>query len=538
MGRQGQTCDKPRVATACFDPLQFAICLPTPFLNSPSLWFPTMGQPFLTFEDLKMCFSLCCCVYGIGTLGMPGNYARAGYGWATAALLSMASVNIYATVCISKLMLAAPKSVRTFGDLGEFVFGRPGRWLISVILTVTCFLGPIAFLVLGGVILTILFPHSYQDSTWIVLMGLTLLPVCLIPTLKEGAGVAAAGFFATLVADVFSLYMLVSNMDGPATGLATPSPNLSFKQVASAFGNLALAYGAGVVIPALQREHSEPTRMPRIIVVSMGLITLLFLVIAITGVSIVGCQIPGNLLFAIAGSSLGFSVSRGGVVVTYLCMQLHITIAFSVIIFPAFYTLEGFVLGIHKTMLRVSSHADVDAVTEFALVDSPSAMAKSASMAFPDQANDDDQHLHEIDSTTYKQPGVYVKVALLRTAVVAALVVVAVVWKDHVLDLLDFLGASCVSLCCMVIPMVLYLKHFGASLHVAERVLATIAIVASLVIGAYVAYESAGPLFNPGPPPPAGPAPWDAPKFPYCSGSYVNMVYTNVSYHKAWMAKP
>ncbi|RLO05754.1 hypothetical protein DYB28_012391, partial [Aphanomyces astaci] len=51
----------------------------------------TMSNPFLTVEDLKLSFSLFCCVYGIGTLSMPGNYAKVGYGWATAALVFMAA---------------------------------------------------------------------------------------------------------------------------------------------------------------------------------------------------------------------------------------------------------------------------------------------------------------------------------------------------------------------------------------------------------------------------------------------------------------
>ncbi|ETV89849.1 hypothetical protein H310_15312 [Aphanomyces invadans] len=37
-----------------------------------------MSKLFLTTEDMKMCFSLLWCVYGIGTLGMPGKLAGAG----------------------------------------------------------------------------------------------------------------------------------------------------------------------------------------------------------------------------------------------------------------------------------------------------------------------------------------------------------------------------------------------------------------------------------------------------------------------------
>ncbi|ETV93314.1 hypothetical protein H310_12602 [Aphanomyces invadans] len=257
---------------------------------------PVMSKPFLTIEDMKMCFSLFCCVYGIGTLGMPGNYARAGYFWATVALVFMAAVNTYATVCMSKVMLEAPKSVRTMGDLGEFVMGCTGRWLMTVTQMMTCVLVPIAFLVLGGIMCSIMFADSYEPTTWIIIMGLSLLPVCLIPTLKEGAGAAAAGCLGTVLADAIALYLLVDGMhDLNTEGVSTPKPHPTFKQVASVFGNLALAYGAGIVIPALQRDHSDPTRMPRIIYVTLAIISTFFMIVAITGVSAVGCQIPGNL---------------------------------------------------------------------------------------------------------------------------------------------------------------------------------------------------------------------------------------------------
>ncbi|KAE9004996.1 hypothetical protein PF005_g16816, partial [Phytophthora fragariae] len=47
----------------------------------------TMSKgPFLTGEDCKSAFNLFCCIYGIGTLGMPGNFARAGPAIAVSAM--------------------------------------------------------------------------------------------------------------------------------------------------------------------------------------------------------------------------------------------------------------------------------------------------------------------------------------------------------------------------------------------------------------------------------------------------------------------
>ncbi|RLN10229.1 hypothetical protein BBJ28_00025187, partial [Nothophytophthora sp. Chile5] len=90
------------------------------------------SKPFFTLEDGKIAFNLFCCMYGIGTLGMPGNFARAGPVIAILAMVFMAFANTYASVALSKVILLAPKSVKTFSDLGEWCMGPTGRWLCVV----------------------------------------------------------------------------------------------------------------------------------------------------------------------------------------------------------------------------------------------------------------------------------------------------------------------------------------------------------------------------------------------------------------------
>uniref|UniRef100_K3WR10 Amino acid transporter transmembrane domain-containing protein n=1 Tax=Globisporangium ultimum (strain ATCC 200006 / CBS 805.95 / DAOM BR144) TaxID=431595 RepID=K3WR10_GLOUD len=120
------------------------------------------SKPFLTGEDLKIAFNLFCCVYGIGTLGMPANFSRAGPVLATIALLFMAFANVYSSVVISKVMLTAPRSVKTYSDLGEFCMGKTGRYLVVIFQMANCLLVPCAFLVLGGTLLTSLFPDTFK----------------------------------------------------------------------------------------------------------------------------------------------------------------------------------------------------------------------------------------------------------------------------------------------------------------------------------------------------------------------------------------
>ncbi|KAG2511644.1 hypothetical protein JM16_008193, partial [Phytophthora kernoviae] len=259
-------------------------------------------MPFFTLEDLKIAFNFFCVVYGIGTLGLPANFARSGAPIATVALLFMGFANICSCVAVSRVLLAAPKSVKTYGDLGEWCCGKIGRWVVTFAQFGVCCLVPCAYLVLGGILLDGISPDAFDQQYWSVIMAAMLLPVILVPTLKEGAAAAFAGCLGTVLADAIAIGVLATGIgsDHPTV----PKPELEFSEVASSFGNLALAYSAAVLVPALQREHTQPERMPRVVACTMIFSACCFLVIGETSYSYAGCQIPGNLLFAINGTAL------------------------------------------------------------------------------------------------------------------------------------------------------------------------------------------------------------------------------------------
>uniref|UniRef100_K3WR17 Amino acid transporter transmembrane domain-containing protein n=1 Tax=Globisporangium ultimum (strain ATCC 200006 / CBS 805.95 / DAOM BR144) TaxID=431595 RepID=K3WR17_GLOUD len=480
------------------------------------------GKAFFTLEDAKIAFNLFCCVYGIGTLGMPGNFSRAGPVIAVIALLFMAFANVYSSVACSKVMLIAPRTVKTYGDLGEWCMGKTGRWLVLVFQISNCLLTPCAFLVLGGTLLSSLFPGAFSDKTWIVLMAILVLPVVLIPTMKEGAGAAFAGCMGTLIGDIIGIGLLMHGMSGHPS---VPSPDLSFKQVANTFGNLSLAYGAGIVIPALQRQHSDPTRMPRIIFVTMGSISVLFLVLASTGYSAVGCQISGNLLYSIFPdattglSKLGFHSDKGMAILAYLFMQLHITIAFSVILHPALYLLERMLLGMHQKKAE-----DIESSSHYEKVETPSGdlltrLSKGSvvSMADIEKVSLDEDE----ESLEYRGTNV-IKYILLRIAVVVILVVASVLLKDHFLDLTDFIGASAVTMNSIVLPIMFYLKVLWNKVPVWEKVPALVVVAVCFVLGCYVTYTSGKQLFNPDETDPEI-------LFPFCHADEQRQLYWNAS---------
>ncbi|KDO33638.1 hypothetical protein SPRG_01608 [Saprolegnia parasitica CBS 223.65] len=471
------------------------------------------SNKFMTIEDFKAAFSLFCSVCGVGSLGLPGNYARAGYFWASFGFFFMAAVNTYATWCIAKVMLVAPQTVFTFGDLAEWSMGKGGRYVTTLAQTVMCTLLPIVFLVLGGSLLVVLFPMSFSQTTWIVLMGITLLPVCLIPTLKEGAGAAAAGCLGTIFADGIALYLLITNMqDVNPTGISPPGPEIGFEQVTTVFGNLALAYGAGIMIPTLLREHSEPERLPKLILITMFVICSFFLLVSILGVFSTGCQTPGNLLFSIANPALGFTADRGFVILSFLFMQLHITIAFAVVIFPVFQIMERIFLKMHIYELDAPAASAND-------IETPAIDAVGTS--FQDEKTLVVNHIDPADA--YKVPGAYFKAATLRTIMVVLCVVVAVIWKDHLGALMDFVGASSSCTVCMILPIIFYNKTFWTTTSIAEKAVGAVFVLVTVFLAIYVSINTGKELF--------APQTKDASiLFPLCPANYQKVVFTNTTH--------
>ncbi|KUF91311.1 WD repeat-containing protein 35 [Phytophthora nicotianae] len=375
-------------------------------------------MPFFTFEDAKTSFNLFCCMYGIGTLGMPGNFSRAGPVIAVIAMAFMAFANIYSSVKMSQVILLAPKSVKTFGDLGEWSMGKWGRWLCVISQMGSCLLIPCVFLVLGGSLLDGLFPDAFSATVWIILMALMVLPVCLIPTLKEGAGAAFAGCMGTIIADVIGVAVVMYGMRGHPT---VPSPDLKISQVLGCFGNLALAYGAGIVIPDLQPADME-----------------------------VG---------------LGYAESTT----------------------PAIVQTES------RRSSKMSYVSVADSEREFK--DDP-----------------------EAEAAEYRGGKNTIKYIALRVVIVAILVVLSIIFQDHFSDFSDFVGASCITTNCILLPIVFYLMKAWRTIPIYEKAAALIVTVVCFVLGCYVTYTTGKSLFTPTN---------DDTEFPYCGSEYENQIYYN-----------
>ncbi|KAE9081474.1 hypothetical protein PF010_g21985 [Phytophthora fragariae] len=252
----------------------------------------------------------------------------------------------------------------------------------------------------------------------------------------------------------------------------------------------------------------------------------LFLIIGETSYAFVGCQIPGNLLFAIGGTALNLNANRGAVVLAYLFMQLHITIAMSVILNPVLYILERGVLGMHKRphLAAIDEESPAFEGINTPQKDRVSAIGATAGPSVTSFADAEYDLSPEALIEEYHNSGpiVTAKYMTLRIAVVVILLVIAIIFKDHFIDFTDFVGAWAVSMACIILPIFFYFKVFWNRTPWYEKAVGAFIIVICAGLGVYVTYTTGKNLFL---------NIVSDKTFPYCPSDYDMVVYTNETFY-------
>lgn len=507
-------------------------------------------------EDRACVVLLFCATFGVGSMSFGAIFAAAGPLLASLSIYFLSACNLHArcacvwplslllivvsaprvahstcvclwlctdSVAVSKAMTVAPVSVRTFSDLGYFAFGDTGRRVVLVSEAGVCFLSPIAFLILGG---TTLLPFVF-DSTpwaadwrateWIVIMALGVLPIVLIPTLKGAAPLCLLGCVAAIVADITCVaYSLDSIKFSPR------ETQLEVAHVGQTFGTIMFAMGTAIIIPPIQRQHTDPSRVANLVSLTLLVITSIYLLLGIVTYYQFGCTAPATLLDQLP-PSLYRQLAAG-------LMLVHVVIAFPVLLTPTLFDIERHVLGKDsdievlqqslalkharersgggsgsdgKPILRSSavpslasldtdafaygsSHGD-GAYTPYVPQHSPTSVAdSSAAAAYP--------VFHDADVAFTMRDRICS--SLIRTATVAVQTLLAVMLQSSFMDLLSLIGATAITLSCMVMPCLCYLKVHPITtanfLGQCDKALCYTIIVVSSALGVYCTLVAAG----------------------------------------------
>uniref|UniRef100_H3GY29 Amino acid transporter transmembrane domain-containing protein n=1 Tax=Phytophthora ramorum TaxID=164328 RepID=H3GY29_PHYRM len=489
-------------------------------------------------DDVLCVALLFCATFGVGSMSFGSIFAAAGPVLAAMGVYFISACNLHArsdlahypaietqlltltcqcistrrSVAVSKALMVAPVNVRTFSDLGYFAFGELGRRVVLLSEWGACFLSPIAFLILGG---TILLPCLFEDTAagehwspthWIMVMSLGVLPVILIPTLKAAAPLAYIGGLVAVLADVICIGYSLQNLQ--------PSPRetqIQTDHAVQTFGTIMFATGTAIIIPPIQRQHTDPARLANLVSLTLLFITSIYMLIGVVTYYQFGCTAPATLLDQLPEQSSARKVASA-------LMLLHVTIAYPLLLNPTLFDMERYILGkdadhevLQQTLnLRAAKAAvgsgqskpilaDTGAVGTLAppktsnvpIIEEEGFLYGSSTPYFqtvspPPSDNGDHAYTGEAYTTSDRLCS-----GLIRTTTVWLQAFLAIMFQASFVDILSFIGATAVTVSCMIMPCLCYLRVHPIAIHTfrgkCDRAVCYVTIISSVVLGVYCA---------------------------------------------------
>ncbi|TMW59392.1 hypothetical protein Poli38472_004461 [Pythium oligandrum] len=460
---------------------------------------------------------LFCATFGVGSMSFGSVYAASGPLLASLAIYFLSACNLHASVAVSKALTVVPLTVRSFSDLGYHAYGTLGRRVVLLSEAGVCFLTPIAFLILGGTsllpqIFDEVFERTRTSNEWIVIMAASVLPIVLIPTLRGTAPLCLLGAIVAVLTDAICIIYSLEYL--PMTPRET---QIQVTQVIPTFGTIMFALGTAIIIPPIQRQHSDPSRVGNLVSLTLLFITSIYMFIGIITYYQFGCMAPDTLLDQLPSGNWRRAASA--------FMLLHVMIAFPVLLNPTLFDLERYLLG---------KDSDIEVLQQsIALRASKMSAGKPILSNAPSVASlDDDGFLYGSNSPA-NSIGVYFQAhsptglgssstgsntpaernvpdeyaaltftardrlcsALIRVLTIVAQTFLALMLQDCFMDILSLIGATAVTVSCMIMPCLCYLKVYPIPLHLSigrlDRAMCYLIIVSSTILGIYCTIVSA-----------------------------------------------
>jgi len=279
------------------------------------------GSSFLqtTFNAMNI-------VAGVALLSMPYSIAEAGLAGLTV-LLVYAAICTY-TGCLLRSCMDCYVGLQGYPDIGWVAFGSTGRLVVGIILYVELFMLGCELLILGGDSLTVLFPQPSAwpplawagavppQTFWTIACCVLVVPTMFIRNLSLLSYFSAAGIFASTTIVLLVVGDASTKSFGSHWGEVKP---VQWEGLPLALGMYAFCYSGHAVFPNLYTGMSHKSEYSSMLCVSLGLVSVMYVVMALVGFGLQGASVPDNIvvgirkedptsIWAIVGSALTASL--------------------------------------------------------------------------------------------------------------------------------------------------------------------------------------------------------------------------------------
>ncbi|KAI3669995.1 hypothetical protein L6452_41548 [Arctium lappa] len=265
-----------------------------------------------TTSFFSTCFNCLNALSGVGILSVP--YALASGGWLSLILLfTIASSTFYTGLLLQRCMDVDP-TIRSYPDIGDRAFGKPGRTIVSISMNLELYLVATGFLILEGDNLSNLFPYLGFDiygtrigakSGFIVLVAIVLLPTSWLNSMSFLSYISASGVLASVI--ILGSIIWVGAFDD--IGFQEKGKVVNWSGIPTAISLYAFCYCAHPVFPTLYTSMRNQRQFSKVLILCFGFCTITYSSMAVIGYLMFGSKTESQITLNLPTNKISSEVA-------------------------------------------------------------------------------------------------------------------------------------------------------------------------------------------------------------------------------------
>jgi vesicular inhibitory amino acid transporter len=323
----------------------------------------------------------------------------------------------------------------SYVDLGRYVLGPFGHFVVSFSVNVTLFSVAVLFLILAGTQLYALVSSfaPLSPNYYILICAVVCCGLSFFPTIAHVGFISLFGLIATVF--VCFAVLICSFYEMATEGVKVAAPVVNFNGLGVAFGILAFSFGSHAVHPEIAVSLHHPYQWRKVIALSLFFASCLYFPVGTFGSLAYGSKVDPVVLASLGTNDFTNVLTK----IALAFIVIHVISAFPAVLHTPFAGLED--------LLRLKDKK-------------------------------------------------YIFTMCVRTLVVAFCAGLAIVFQDTFGAFLGFVGSGTVTLTAFICPPWFYMVRMKGRMSLLDMVLCISVIVFGLAAGVVGVMGSVGPLVD------------------------------------------
>ena len=247
-------------------------------------------------STLRCLFNVINVTMGLSVLSVPYIMRCTGWVFGFIIFISYTLISSYTAKLVGRIIYDFPK-LESYPDIAQYAFGKPGKVIISIILTLELFAVTIAFLILIGDNMRNLF--GVLDKRIYMLIGFAVvLPTVWLKTVKHLSYLSFIGVTSILFLIFVVLFQGFYRSSSPGS-IIHPEPTSAFPEnfmsMPIAFGVVMSALVAHSIFPSIHHGMRHPEKFSFVINIAYSVVLLTYLLVSTVGYLMFGEKIASQI---------------------------------------------------------------------------------------------------------------------------------------------------------------------------------------------------------------------------------------------------